>query len=161
MMNISDALDPKRIVTGLEAAGSREALTSICETLLLHDAALCGKAVAALLAREDVGSTGIGNGIAIPHAKLAGIDAPLIGIAALRHPIQFGASDGMAIDLLFVVLMPDASEQEPLTLLSRIVKVLRQPGVAEAIRQEIDPASIAGRLMDAEQRFRQAKQGKA
>jgi mannitol/fructose-specific phosphotransferase system IIA component (Ntr-type) len=67
----------------------------------------------------------------------------------------------MAIDLLFVVLMPDASEQEPLTLLSRIVKVLRQPGVAEAIRQEIDPASIARRLMDAEQRFLQAKQGKA
>jgi len=160
-MNISDAIDPKRIVTGLEASSARAALTSICETLLLRDAAICGTAVGALLGREDVGSTGIGNGIAIPHTKLAGIDTPLVGVATLRRPIQFGASDGMAVDLLFVVLMPNVSEHEPLTLLSRIVKVLRQPGLAEAIRQETSADAVARLLFDAEERFLQAKQGKA
>jgi nitrogen PTS system EIIA component len=161
LMNISDALDPKRIVTRLEASSPREALIAICETLLFEDVALCGKAVSALMAREDVGSTGIGNGIAIPHAKLAGLEAPVVGMAGLRNPVRFEAPDGMPVDLLFVVLMPDAADREPLPLLARIVKVLRQPGVAEGIRQQTDPDGVARLLLDAERQFLQAKQGKS
>jgi nitrogen PTS system EIIA component len=160
-MNISDTLDPKRILTGLDASTRHAALTAICEALFREDVPLCRTAVSALLAREDVGSTGIGNGIAIPHAKLTGMDAPLVGIAALKHPVDFGAPDGMPVDLLFVVLMPDATDHEVLPLLARIVKVLRGSGIAERIRQQTDPEALARVLLEAEQHFLHAQQGKS
>lgn len=156
-MNISDALDTKRIVTGLDSSTRHAALTAVCEALFRDDVPLCGQAVSALLAREGVGSTGIGNGIAIPHAKLSGLDAPLIGIAALKHPVDFGAPDRMPVDLLFVVLMPDVTSHESLPLLARIVKVLRGPGVAERIRRQSDPEALATVLLEAEQHFLQAR----
>jgi len=160
-MNISDTLIAQRVLTDLKASTPRAALTAICEAMLGEETSLCGKAVVALLAREDVGSTGVGNRIAIPHAKLSGIDQPLVGVATLQCPINYGASDGTAIDLFFVVLMPHASEHESLMLLSRIVKVLRLPGVAEAIRHESNPVAVTCQLQDAEQRFLQARHGKA
>lgn len=160
-MNISDTLDPGRIVTGLGASTPHAALTAICETLFRDDVPLCGTAVSALLAREDVGSTGIGNGIAIPHAKIAGIDAPLVGIAVLRDPLQFGAPDGMPVDLLFVVFTPETPNHDALPLLARIVKVLRSHGLAEKIRQQSDPDALAGLLLEAEQNFLRAPQRKA
>jgi len=160
-MNISDTLNAQRVLTGLKASTPRAALTAICETMLPGETALCAKAIVALLAREDVGSTGVGNGIAIPHAKLSGIDQPFVGFATLQSPIHFGTSDEAAIDLIFVVLMPHSSEQESLFLLSRIVKVLRMPGVADAVRHETNPMEVARQLTDAEWRFLQVRYGKA
>src|SRR5690606_25849683 len=69
-----------------------------------------------LIAREKLGSTGFGNGIAIPHCRLKGCPSPISALLHLNHPVDFDAIDGAPVDLLFVLLVPEAATDEHLEL---------------------------------------------
>jgi PTS system nitrogen regulatory IIA component len=78
-----------------------------------------------LLKREDLGSTGIGRGVAIPHARLPDLQRPHGLLAKLKQPVDFDAIDGQAVDLVFVLLLPAAAEHEALGALALVARTLR------------------------------------
>ena len=77
--------------------------------------------------REELGSTGIGRGVAIPHARLPDLQRPYGLLAKLKQPIEFDAIDGQAVDILFVLLLPAAAENEALAALALVARMLRSP----------------------------------
>jgi len=85
--------------------------------------------------REQLGSTGMGGGIAIPHARVVGIAKPVGVLARLKKPIDFTAIDGAPVDLVFLLLLPAASQGEQLTALAAVARRLRDPMTAESLRR--------------------------
>jgi len=88
----------------------------------------------ALVAREKLGSTGFGNGIAIPHCRLKGCTAPISALVHLEAAIDFDAIDGAPVDLLFVLLVPEAATDAHLELLRQIASMLDRKEVREQLR---------------------------
>ncbi|AXA55648.1 PTS IIA-like nitrogen regulatory protein PtsN [Pseudomonas thivervalensis] len=88
----------------------------------------------ALVAREKLGSTGFGNGIAIPHCRLKGCTAPISALLHLETAIEFDAIDGAPVDLLFVLLVPEAATDAHLELLRQIASMLDRKEVREKLR---------------------------
>ena len=89
----------------------------------------------ALQARERLGSTALGRGIAMPHTRMDSLDAPLAILARLQQPIDFDARDGEPVDLVFMVLWPEASSEGFLPALSGICRALRDEDLPRQLRQ--------------------------
>src|SRR5580704_11548822 len=92
--------------------------------------------------RERLGSTGVGGGIAIPHARIAGVAKPVGVLAKLRRPIDFAAIDGQPVDLVFLLLLPTTAQGEQLTALAAVARRLRDPMTAESLRRAADRAAV-------------------
>ncbi len=121
------------------------------KTHLLKD--LCARAAKArkldldriaseILKREDLGSTGVGGGIAIPHARVADLAAPFGLIARLRRAIDFEAIDGKPVDIVFLLLLPTAAAGEHLNALAAVARRLRDQKVAHDLRAAPDSSSL-------------------
>lgn len=89
----------------------------------------------ALQARERLGSTALGRGIALPHTRMEALDRPLAILARLRRPIEFEARDGEPVDLVFMVLWPEAASEGFLPALSGICRALRNEDLPRQLRQ--------------------------
>jgi PTS system nitrogen regulatory IIA component len=99
--------------------------------------------VSVLEAREAMGSTGIGDGIAIPHARnpiVLHVEQPLVSLCMLRHPVDFDASDGLPVHALFVLISPSVPAH--LKILSRLGLVLRDPGLRQLLKNRADADAI-------------------
>lgn len=95
-----------------------------------------------VLQREKLGSTGVGQGIAIPHGKLPNIDRIIGVFARLDTPIDFDALDEQPVDLVFMLLAPESAGADHLKALSRIARVLRDTDTLEKLRASNDPSAI-------------------
>src|SRR4029077_1424540 len=95
-----------------------------------------------LLKREKLGSTGTGGGIAIPHARISGLDKPFGILVRLKGPIDFDAIDGQPVDLLFLLLLPVGSDKEQLNTLASVARILRISRSASNLGQASDSASL-------------------
>lgn len=95
-----------------------------------------------LKAREDLGSTALGKGVALPHAKLSDIETPVKLFLRLERPIDFEARDGEPIDLVFVVLWPAAAPKGLLEAISGIARNLRDAGFLRSLRQAATPEEV-------------------
>ena len=100
----------------------------------------------ALSARERLGSTALGRGVALPHARLAGSFPPLALLARLRRPVDFEARDGQPVDLVILVLWPKISPEGFLPALSGICGALRDPQVPRRLRRARTPVEAAALL---------------
>lgn len=100
--------------------------------------------VSKLVEREQLGCTGLGGGIAIPHCKLSGISDVVVAMATTAEPIPFGAADGIPVRLIFLVASPAAASAAHLQALARISRILRTPGVIA----DLDGASSGDRLLE-------------
>lgn len=109
--------------------------------------------VRSLLDRERLGCTGLGGGIAIPHCKLRDLSGVVVVVASTETPIDFGASDGVPVDLIFLVASPAEGAAEHLQTLARLSRVLRTPGVVEALRDASSPERLREVLRGAEAAF--------
>lgn len=141
-MTLTDILAPTAIISPLRAQGKKQALQEISQ----YAAGLTGlperELFEALLQRERLGSTGIGDGIAIPHGRMPGIDR-LIGLfARTEKPIDFDALDGQPVDIVFVLIAPEGAGADHLKALARIARVLRNQSVLDQVRQARDPEAI-------------------
>lgn len=141
-MPLLDFLDPRAVLPALRVNGKKQAL----QELSAHAARLTGLGsdtiYEALLQRERLGSTGIGEGIAIPHGKLPGLDRIFGLVARLEKPIDFEALDGQQVDVLFLLLAPEGAGADHLKALSRVARVLREPGLVERVRATRDADAL-------------------
>ena len=95
-----------------------------------------------ILKREDLGSTGMGNGVAIPHARIPNLKKPFGILARLRKPIDFDAIDSQPVDLVFFLLLPATSNGEQLNALACVARKFRDPETVRRLRRAIDGAEL-------------------
>lgn len=137
-----DLLGPDGIAPALRADDKKKALLALSELAAKRSGLGPREIYDALLQRERLGSTGIGDGIAIPHGKLARCRSIFGVFARLEAPIPFDALDGAPVDLIFVLIAPEAAGADHLDALSRAARALRDPGTVAAIRATRDPRAV-------------------
>jgi PTS system nitrogen regulatory IIA component len=141
-MPLSDLVAPSAIIPALRVNGKKQMLQEIAAKA----ADLCGQTERGifeiLLQREKLGSTGVGNGIAIPHGKLPKLDRLFGLFARLDRPIDFEALDGQPVDLVFLLLAPEGAGADHLRALARVARLLRDPDVARKLRDSRDAAAL-------------------
>ena len=142
MIDLSDIIQPDAVLLALKAGSKRQVL----QLMASRASALTGldeKAVLdSLVQREKLGSTGVGGGIAIPHARLSGIDHILGMLARLAQPVDFEALDDQPVDLVFLMLAPETAGADHLKALARIARVLRDPLVVARLRGAFDKDAL-------------------
>jgi PTS system nitrogen regulatory IIA component len=134
-MDIGDLLDRHAIIPRVTASSKRQALSVAAEVAARLYGLKAGEVLDALLAREEEGSTGLGVGVAVPHARLKGLDRVRGVFIRLESPAPFDSVDDQPVDLLFVLLAPAEARTEHLRALARISRALRRPGLREQLRQ--------------------------
>ena len=141
-MLLSDLLAPQAVVPALKVNSKKQAL----QELAARAAATCGRSerevLEVLMQRERLGSTGVGDGIAIPHGKLAKCGRIFGIFGRLERPIDFDALDGMPVDLIFLLIAPENAGADHLKALAMIARVLRSPGLAAKLRATRDPSAL-------------------
>lgn len=135
MIRLETILTPGRSLVNAPGGSKKRALELIAQLISREVPDLDEQKVfEALIAREKLGSTGFGNGIAIPHCRLAGCESPISALLHLDTPIDFDAIDGAPVDLLFVLLVPQAATDAHLELLRQIASMLDRKDVRERLR---------------------------
>ncbi len=137
-MNISDVVQPQSTVFNLAAPSKTELLRVLAKeaarTVSLPEPVIRQ----ALTAREELGSTGIGQGVALPHARLSGLAKPFALAARLYEPIAFDSIDGVPVDIVVLLLIPDRGGEPPVDRLACVAKQLRSKTVQASIRRARD-----------------------
>lgn len=100
------------------------------------------KVVDALIERENLGPTGVGHGVALPHARLAGIDSVVGALVLLDTPIDFSSVDRQPVDLAFALFAPEDAGVEHLKALALVSRTLRDPSVCAKLRANDDPTTL-------------------
>jgi PTS system nitrogen regulatory IIA component len=103
--------------------------------------------LAELRKREQLGSTGMGGGVALPHARIHRIQKPFGMVVRLKKPIEFDAVDGKPVDMIALLLLPDTQEGKQLGALACIARKLRDPDVLTALRRARDGGELYRRLI--------------
>ena len=147
-MDLSDLIRPNAVLPSVKASSKRQ----VIQELAAKGAELTGlderQVFETLLEREKLGSTGIGEGIAIPHGKIAGLDRIYGAFARLARPIDFEALDDQPVDLVFLLLAPEGSGADHLKALARIARILRIAGVADRLRNTVDATALYNTLTE-------------
>jgi len=148
-MEIEDLITPAGVIPKLRATGKKHALQELAkraaEVTGLHERAIFD----VLLERERLGSTGVGNGIAIPHGKLAELQKLHGVFARLDSPIDFDSVDDQPVDLVFLLLAPEAAGADHLKALARVSRLLRDRTVCEKLRGANSADAIYALLTEA------------
>jgi len=133
-MNIGDLLDRGAIAPRVTAAGKRQALSVVAEIAARSFGLKPGVVLDGLLEREAASSTGVGHGVAVPHARLAGLARLRAVFIRLDQPVEFGAVDDRPVDLIFALFAPPEASGEHLRALARVSRILRQADLREQLR---------------------------
>lgn len=134
-MNIRDVIQPQTTVFDLVASTKAVLLRALAKEAS-RAVALPEKSILhALMAREELGSTGIGQGIAIPHARLTGLAKPFCLAARMREPVAFESIDDVPVDIVVLLLIPDRGGEPHVDRLACVAKQLRSKAVQAKIRQ--------------------------
>jgi len=134
-MDIDDLLAREGIVLACGATSKRQALHQVAEAGVRALGGSAQKLFDALMEREALGSTGLGAGVAVPHARLDGLDRVCAVFVRLETPVVWGAVDDRPVDLLVGLFAPPSDGAEHLRALAAVSRALRQPGLREQLRQ--------------------------
>jgi nitrogen PTS system EIIA component len=133
-VKLNDLIALERVVPALRISTKKQLLQELArraaQTLGRHERDIAD----AILQRERLGSTALGNGIAVPHARLAGLDRVVGLFARLERPVEFDAPDGQPVDLVFLLLAPEGAGADHLTALARVSRLLRDGVMREKLR---------------------------
>ncbi len=123
------------IVPLFDATSRKHAIHTLCEALAEVTELPVRGIEDAVMEREQLGSTGVGEGVAIPHARLEGLERPVGGFMRLQQGVDFDAIDDRPCDLIFMLLAPDAAGADHLRALAQVSRVFRQSAVRDALRK--------------------------
>ncbi|AWN41036.1 PTS IIA-like nitrogen regulatory protein PtsN [Methylobacterium durans] len=142
-MSVLEFLDPNSVMPSLRARAKKQVLQDLSAQAVRRLPALDEREVfETLLQRERLGSTGIGDGVAIPHGKLPGLDRLFGLVARLERPVDFEALDGQPVDIAFLLLAPEGAGADHLKALAQVARILREPGMLERIRAARDASAL-------------------
>ena len=151
MIRLENILTPGRSLVSVPGGSKKRVLEQIASLVATELTELDEQDIfESLIAREKLGSTGFGNGIAIPHCRLPGCHAPLRAVLRLDSAVDFDAIDGAPVDLLFVLLVPEAATDEHLELLRQIASMLDRSEVRERLRQAQSSEALYQVVVDAQ-----------
>jgi len=145
-MDLHDLIDSSRVIFAARVSNKEQLLQDLASragALLNRDS---GAIFEALKAREELGSTGLGNGFALPHAKIEGLDRFFGMFMRLNRAINFDAIDGQPIDLVFLLLIPETAGNEHVGALAAISRRLREPGFSASLRKAANTAALCDLL---------------
>ena len=141
-MEIADLLSPDAVVSHLKAASKKQVLQELANKAA-GLTGLSGRRIYETLAeREKLGSTGMGQGIAIPHGRVAGVEKMTGLFAQLDHPVDFDSMDDQPVDLVFLLLAPEGAGADHLKALARVARLLRDSEIARKLRDSRDAEAI-------------------
>jgi PTS system nitrogen regulatory IIA component len=134
-MDISDLLSPDSIILRGGASSKRQALQAVAEAASVALGLDEAKALEALLEREALGSTGLGSGVAVPHARVEGLEQVSALFVRLDTPVAYESLDDRPVDLLFALFAPLNAGAEHLRALAAVSRAMRSPELREQLRQ--------------------------
>ena len=148
-MEIEDLLsNPAQVLPRLKVANKKQALQELARRAAELTGAHERQIFDVLLERERLGTTGVGNGIAIPHGKLADIKAMFGLFARLEPAVDFEAIDEQPVDLIFLLLAPEGAGADHLKALARVSRLLRDRSICEKVRGADQAEAIYALLTD-------------
>ena len=150
-MTISALLSPQRIFLDTEIS-SKKKLLELIANIVADQTEMPESAIYSnLLNRERLGSTGLGHGFAVPHARLENLDKTIGCLFRLKEPVNFESPDNQPVDLVFTIIIPQEATEEHLMILSSLARIFSQTDVCEAIRGATSRDEIAQIIKSAEQ----------
>lgn len=149
-MQLVDIISRNSVIANAKSNSKKQLLQDVAEVASAETGVSQRVIFDLLLQRERLGSTGIGNGVAIPHGKLPGLKRITGVFARLSKPVPFDAMDDEPVDLVFTILAPEGSGADHLKALSRIARIMRNADTLAALRQTTDRDVIYS-LLDSEE----------
>ena len=142
MNRLSQILPPTQVLVSVDATSKKRAFEAA--GLLFENQQGLNRALItdSLFARERLGSTGLGHGVAIPHGRIKGLKAPMAAVFQLAAPIGFDAPDEQAVALLIFLLVPEAATQKHLEILSEIAELLGDSELRERLKSSADAEQL-------------------
>lgn len=134
-MHVADLLEPERIACRMQTSSKKRALEELSHLIVRDEPELNQTEVfERLIAREKLGSTGLGKGVAIPHGRLKSGDKTIAAFIQLESGIDYDAPDGQPVDLLCALLVPPESTEEHLQTLAALTEMFSQPALRDKLR---------------------------
>ena len=148
MNRLASILPPPQVLVGVDATSKKRAFEEA--GLLFENLHGLSRALItdSLFARERLGSTGLGHGVAIPHGRIKGLKAPMAALFQLATPIGFDSPDEQPVNLLIFLLVPEAATQKHLEILSEIAEMLSDRELRERLKTEADAAGVHKLIAD-------------
>lgn len=148
MLNIATLLTEDRVLHDLDACSKRKLLRRISDEIAAREGMAADTILDALQEREQLGSTAVGRGVAVPHAKVGALPGLSVLFCKLHEAVNYEAQDDQPVDLVFVILTPECSGGNHLKLLAKISRMLRQPDMLTKLRQAESQHALHGLLRD-------------
>ncbi len=142
-MKIAEILSPDRVSQGHTFTSKKKALEELAALLARGVPGIQpADILASLMAREKLGSTGLGHGVAIPHGRLAGVSKSVGAFMRLKHPLDYDAHDGQPVDLIFGLLVPQGATETHLKHLTAIAEMFSDTAFCQKARASADEAAL-------------------
>ncbi len=141
-MELADLVSTEAILSSVKATSKKQVLQEIAHRASDLYGLHCGTVVNGLVAREKLGSTAMGSGVAIPHARLPDIDRIVGVFARLEKPVDFEAADSQGVDLVFALLAPGAADANHLRALAKVSRSMRDPGFRAKLRSTSEAETL-------------------
>jgi nitrogen PTS system EIIA component len=141
-MSISDLIGPDQVLVGLRVADKGQLLAELARRAAVAESLDQQVLLRALLAREQLGSTGLGRGFALPHARLPGLKRIYAFLARLGRPIDYESVDGKPVDLAVLLLTPESAASQHLATLAALSRPFRDDAFAQRVRKATDAAAL-------------------
>tara|TARA_R110002110_G_scaffold201232_2_gene412221 strand:- start:26273 stop:26731 length:459 start_codon:yes stop_codon:yes gene_type:complete len=149
MQVLSELLSPGRTVCRAPGSSKKRLFETLAQVISENNPDLADTDIfAQLIARERLGSTGLGAGIAIPHCRIANCSEPVGCLVTLEEAIDFDAPDDIPVDILFVLLVPEQAHQEHLDILARIARLFSQSDFCAQLRSAADAETLYRRATE-------------
>ena len=142
MSQIAELLPAENILLDLDAGSKASLFEAVGALFEARHGLLRRIVIDSLLAREKLGSTGLGQGIAIPHGRIRGLAQAQGAFVRLRSPIPFDAPDGKPVALIFVLLVPEHATEQHLQLLSELAQMFSESRFRDSLAAPIDAAGL-------------------
>ena len=142
MNRISQLLPLTNVIVGLEASSKKRVFEQAGLLFENNQGIARVKVFDSLFARERLGSTGLGEGIAIPHGRIKGLKDAVAAVVRLAEPVAFDAPDGKPVSLLLILLVPEQATQQHLEILSEVAEMLSDRAMRDRLLTEADPKAL-------------------
>jgi PTS system nitrogen regulatory IIA component len=147
-MEIADLLSPDAVLAHVKATTKKQVLQEMAHKAALLTQLPERRIFETLTEREKLGSTGMGQGIAIPHGRVTGVEKMTGLFAQLDHPVDFDSMDDQPVDLVFLLLAPEGAGADHLKALARVSRLLRNQTVCEKLRAAPQTATLYALLTE-------------